>query len=737
MQVMRCAIIAFFLLLFGQSAARSAPLNSVDVAKALPTVAALVTELEGQKRAELLTYHGALLTRLLLDQGRVAADSPHALHDVLVLVGLEVVLLGEGEQSPADAFRLAQSTYTMHAVGHAYATRPSLQGALSELVEGAKRAEDKALFLRLKESLQGLEALGRRWFPEALQRAFKSTEGHQELHLMRGLWLEREGRLEQAIDALSQAVEARATVASTIDLVRVLARAGDAKASGALARRLGGKAPGAVGTLAAVILAAADERASAQFSAKRGTKSVAERVEQAQRYARQGQVPEAEGLIRALVKEHLAEPGVFSAAAGLYLRWRRLGRLVELLQAAEALESPPERLREARVAAVVAAHLAGAQGATAHALIVRRVDEDLAELAASPKRSLRRFALHSELILAATQGERAALEEASLRALRTDASLSTLEVVAAAWLSQGEMRRAMNELERGLPRLAPNKRPPLILTLASLELALGAGMGDRQLIRRGLNRLDALQVEGTQLQAQRTYLRAIGGRMSAWLGSAVPSAGGPGASDEVALRALLPLVDQVDKTEPRGAVLISGATLSAGALGLALGAEELALGAFQLARRLDLSPFMEGLVVGQVALGAEDVQGALVALERACRHASTASERFLAHKWRALAANRAGDLQSAKRHFTELLRVWKSARAPRKKERREPLSLVLGGVEIAALMPADGETQVQAIITATPALAADFPHDKRRLERLLKAGGKTKKTKRRTKKGAR
>ena len=95
---------------------------------------------------------------------------------------------------------------------------------------------------------------------------------------------------------------------------------------------------------------------------------------------------------------------------------------------------------------------------------------------------------------------------------------------------------------------APNKRP-LILTLASLELALGRH-GDRH-DAEGLNRLDALQVEGTQLQAQRTYLRAIGGRMSAWLGSAVPSAGGPGASDEVALRALLPLVDQVDKTEPR------------------------------------------------------------------------------------------------------------------------------------------------------------------------------------------
>ena len=738
---MRCAIIGCFLTLLGHGYALGAPSTPQEAARALPIVAEVSQELQGQQSAALWRYHRALLTRLLLDQGRIAATGPHALHDALLLAAVSALLDPSAEGAPEDgALRLARSAYAIHALGHAYRTGSRLKQALSDLLSRARRGQQSARFEGLKESVEGLDALGRRWFPEALQRAFESPEHHRELHLLRGLWLEREGRFSQAIDALSSAVSATATVASTIDLVRVLARHGDPKASGALAHRLGDKAPGALGTLAAVILAAADERASARFERETRAQSVAERLIQAQRYARQDKIAEAEGLINALVSSHLDAPGVFPAAAGLYLRWRRLGRLARLLEAAEALPSPPERLREARVAAVVAAHLAGVQGATAHALIVRRVDDDLAALWASPKGALRRFAVHAQLILAATRSDGEALEEASVRALRMDASPETLEVVAAAWLSQGKMTRAMSEIERALARIAPSKRPPLVLSLASLELALGAGQGSRGLIRKGLSRLDSLAPSTPHLRAQRTYLRAVGGRMSAWLGSAAPSAGGPGYSDESALRALLPLVDQVDATDPKGAVLIKAVTLSAGALGLSLGASDVAVSAFQLARRLDLSPFMEGLVVGQVALSVEDVQGGLVGFDRALGHAQTDSERFLAHKWRALAANRAGDLAASRTHFEAMLALWKGAKVAPKKVSREPVSLLLGGVEIAALMPPDGETQIQAVLTATPIFAADFPHEKRRLETLLgrkETKGSTKKTRTKRRKGRR
>ena len=734
MHMMRSAILGVLLsaLVSAGAVAKPSPASTaVALAGRLPVVAAVVVELVDQSTADLRHYRRALLARLLLDQGRVAVAGPQALHDALVLAAVNVALDARTEAPEEDdPLILAQATYTLHAVGHAYRTRPSLRASVSALQSAAKRGDTKALFRGLDESAEGLEALGRRWFPVALQAAFKAEQPPRVLHLLRGLWLEREDRLEQSAKAIGRAVGEKATVASTIDLVRVLARSGDAKSAGALAKRLGTKAPGALGTLEAVIMSAADERATRRFEHRRGEATVADRLVQLQRYARLDRMAEAEGLVHALVETELSEPGVFSAAAGLYLRLRRLGRLVRLLEAAEALAEPPERLVEARVAAVVAAQLAGTQGATAHALTARKIADDLSALGRSPTPALRRFGAHAALVLAATDRDEQALTEASERALRMDLSAETLEVIAAAWLSLGRMERAITELEAGVPRLAPSKRGPLVLSLASLELAVGAGRVDRALLRKGLSRLQAVEVTDPGLKAQRTYLQALGGRMMAWLGSAAPRAGGPGASDEAALRALLPLVDQIDPTDPRGVVVVAGATLSAGALGLALGAYDLAVGAFQIARRLELSPFMEGLVVGQVALAADDPAGAAVALQGSVNTARTSVERFLAHKWRALASNRAGDLNAATQHFGTMVELWKASRAPRRKEGRQPVALLLGGVEIAAAMPPEGATQIEAVLTATPVLAADFPHDRARIDGLLEKSTPKKRSKR-------
>jgi hypothetical protein len=182
---------------------------------------------------------------------------------------------------------------------------------------------------------------------------------------------------------------------------------------------------------------------------------------------------------------------------------------------------------------------------------------------------------------------------------------------------------------------------------------------------------------------------------------------------------LLPLVDRIDPTDPRGAVVVAGATLSAGALGLAVGAYDLAVGAFQIARRLEISPYMEGLVVGQVALAADDPAGAAIALQGAVNAARTTVERFLIHKWRALASNRSGDLSAAKGHFETMVALWKASKAPLHKQGRQPVALLLGGVEIAAAMPPEAATQIEAVLTAIPVLAADFPHDRARIDGLL------------------
>ena len=150
-----------------------------------------------------------------------------------------------------------------------------------------------------------------------------------------------------------------------IDLVRVLARVGDAKASGALARRLGGKAPGLWGPSQR----SSWPRRMSVRALSRGTKSVARASRSS---VRQGQVPEAEGLIRrssgAPRRARVASAAGSTCAGGAWVAWLSFFR-------------PPRRsshrgapARGARRCCRRGASRRGA-GATAHALIVHRVDK--------------------------------------------------------------------------------------------------------------------------------------------------------------------------------------------------------------------------------------------------------------------------------------------------------------------------------------------------------------------------
>ncbi|MDP6946524.1 MAG: hypothetical protein QF464_20410, partial [Myxococcota bacterium] len=424
---------------------------------------------------------------------------------------------------------------------------------------------------RLARSTDGLESLGRRWFPIALHAALTHTKDARELHHLRGLWLEREGRLSQAADALRQAVTAKATVASTVDLVRLLAAQGDHSAAQELGERLKVHAPGATGALDAALQDALDLAETRTYERLTHAAPPELRVAQALRYARLGRPADAQGVIYTLVDEYPTLDVVFDAAVGLYLRWRQLGRLAQLIARAEGAELPPARLRQARVAAVLAARLAATQGASPHALSSRDISGDLVALAASDTLGARRLAWHGQVVVAATRQGHEGLDAAVAQALRRDMSAMTLKVVAAAWLSVGQMDRAIATLNQGIASLPPSKRGAPSLSLASLEIAVGAGRLDRALLRRGLSRLDDLALSHPSDLAVRDYLRAVGGRIAMWTGSAVRSPEGAGGSDEAALRALLPLVDRIDPTDPRGAVFVAASALSAGALGLALG----------------------------------------------------------------------------------------------------------------------------------------------------------------------
>ena len=304
--------------LLASAVAAKAPTTPVSHARSLPAVATVADELSEQPIEALQRYQRGLLTRLLLDQGRVAMAQPDALHSAIVLAAVCVVLTERG--ATASPLSLARATYAIHAAGHAYRTRPSLRAAVSALEESATDPEVRAVFAQLQASAPKLEALGRRWFPEALQAARTSADARRELDLLRGLWLEREGRLSQAAEALGKSVKAKATVASTIDLVRVLAHDGRTKSARKLATRLRTRAPGVGGVLDAVLQGAEDTAATAVYEGRSRPPKVEAQLLQVSRYARLDRVSDAEAILTPLVAGALGQPGVFEAATRVSTR---------------------------------------------------------------------------------------------------------------------------------------------------------------------------------------------------------------------------------------------------------------------------------------------------------------------------------------------------------------------------------------------------------------------------------
>ncbi|MDP6942549.1 MAG: hypothetical protein QF464_00240, partial [Myxococcota bacterium] len=262
------------------------PATPQEHARALPAVAAIASELADEQTEPLRRYQRALLTRLLLDQGRVAVSRPQALHDATVLAAVCVVVAERAEPGSDDSpLALVRAAYVVHAAGHAYRHRPALRAAVAQLARSARGDEARTLFTQLAASAEGLEALGRRWFPTALHAAHARGEHARELDLLRGLWLEREGRMVQAAEAIGRAVAAKATVASTIDLVRVLAHAGKGGAARKLADQLRARAPGADGVLDAVLQGADDAAGTLAFARGPRPTEVPALLAQVQRYA--------------------------------------------------------------------------------------------------------------------------------------------------------------------------------------------------------------------------------------------------------------------------------------------------------------------------------------------------------------------------------------------------------------------------------------------------------------------
>ncbi|MGM0576779.1 MAG: hypothetical protein ACQEXJ_13730 [Myxococcota bacterium] len=716
----RALAAALLLVVMATPPARSeTPRWARDLGDRLPLAARVAPDLDDRPEAELRSYRRALLARLHLGEGRAAVEAPRDLHDAVLLAALSARLR---EETPEQRRRAATAAWLVHAAGVAFERDGRLHAAVERLPEAAETDRSRALFEDLARSAAGLRDLSREWFPQALHGALDDEPDADDLHHLRGLWLEREGRVEDAAYALLRTVTLRATVPRSLDLTRILARAGREADARHVAKRLEARAPGAEGPARAILRAAEDRAATRAFEDAARTPGVSERIRQVARYHRLER-PQAEGaLAEALLRESPDDRRVQGLTASVWVRQARLGRLHDLLAEVSSEERPlPRRLLEARIAGAVMARLAAARGLEEHPLGEEDLEADLARLSKLDGERGRRLEAELGPLLAATEHPD---DEATLRDEIRDLAEREgpveerrVRVIAASWLAAGRPDRAMGAVQRLLPAARPADRAQVGLLLAGLEVAYGATRGDRGLLARGQDRLDGLRLHDPGDEALRRHHETVGRLVAAWSAGRAP--------DEDALGALLPLVDRLDPTRPARAEAARAVAMSAAALAMAGGDREMGVGALQVARRAGPRDAIGLLAAGLVAMSVEDAAGALTWLGDARERASTARLRFIIHKWRSLAANREGRTAEMSEDVAAMGDVWDAVDAPDRKDDHRPWPVMAGAVEIAVAMEPGEPLDLRVELLPLVALVADFPHDRARLEGLTsrRAGG--------------
>jgi tetratricopeptide (TPR) repeat protein len=721
-RVVRCPAIVVSLVvasLMGGDA-RAAWTDALE--RQVPLAALLRPELAQQAPGELRAYRRTLLRRLLLDEGHVAIEAPRDLHDAVLLATVSALLVGAaGEDGPArmDAVRAA---YVVFMAGGAARDRGELRRGLEGLPATTKSARTRELFAALTASVAGLENVGRDWFPAALHEALDDGPGDAELHHLRGLWLEREGRAAEATNALLASVESRPTVPAMVDLYRLLVDEGRRADASTLAKALVPRAPGVAGSLQAVLERAGDGAMTAVYEDPRNQPSVDDRLAQAVRYRRSGQMERALATLEALDREAPEDVRVRELAAALWLETERFGRLAALFDTALAGGGLSRRLLEARVAAVATARLQRARGAAGHALAELEIGPDLGKLEAMEVGAATVRALELVLALAAQRSERAGVEAAIAKLGAADSTgLETSRLMAAAWLALGEPDRAMWALAQRLPGLDVADGTAVSLLLASLELNYGAKTGDRGLVARALDRLERTpEPSAVGLAALRDYHRLVAGRIGAWLRDKRGRVGA-GAEDGEALEALLPLVDRLDPTVATERAAARGAALSAAAIYAWRGEREQAIAALAVARRIGPADALGWVAAGQAAVIGGDAAGALTAFDEALAAFPTARVAFVARKWAALAANRLGDAEAMREHFRAMLALWDAAGAPEVRAGDRPYVLASGEAGVAVRLEPGEPLRVAVDVAPIVVLLPDFPHDRAEIQSVVGA----------------
>lgn len=676
----------------------------------LPLAALVRPELASEAPEALRSYRRTLLRRLLLDEGQVAIAAPRDLHDAVLLATASALLTGAAGEAAADRLDAVRAAYVVSAAGRAVAERAGLREALAGLGATTASERTRGLFAALGQSAGGLSAVGTAWFPEALHAALADGAGDAELHHLRGLWLEHEGRGAEAADALLAAVKARPTVPAMVDQYRALVGAGRASDAATLAKALVPRAPGVAGTLAGVLEAAGDRAMTAVYEDPRYQPGVDERLAQALRYRRMGLMGKALATVEALQRAAPEDVRVRELSAEMWLESERFGRVYALCDAAEAQGALTRRLVEARVAAGATVPLAGGRDETVPA---RDVRGDLAQLRAMGGDEATARAVALVLALAAEPPSREAVEAAIREVAAADLErFATSRLVAAGWLALGQPEQAMWALAGRLATARGADWQALVALLAGLEVSYGTRRGDRALVARGVDRLEgAGEAPAVGLAALTAYHRIVGGRIVAWAADPGGRAR-PGAADEEALAGLSGLVDRLDVTVAAEREAARAAAVTSGALLAWKGEREQAIAAMSVARRIGPTDALGWLVAGQAAVIGGDAAGALTAFDEALAAGAGPRLGFAVHKWAALAANRSGDEAAMREHFRAMLALWEAAGAPEVQVGERPLALASGEAGLAVRLWPGEPLTVAVDVSPIVVLLPDFPHDR-------------------------
>jgi len=712
------------------SGAQAAPATPPDqpatlpIAEALP-LARMILERSGVAdldAEDLTTLVDRWTTRLLIADDHAAINSAQDLQDLVSLAVVIQLLEARGEGGPALRRAAASTAFLVHAMGHAFDTREEVRATLEAFaagVEAPHREGGEALLA----SVRGMRAVGRRWFPEALHASLADNPRDGTLHHQRSLWLLREDRPVEALEAAAIAFHQSGEVRHALTLYDALLTAARTEEAAELAGALLRRGPALRGRLEALAAFHAAERHTRRFERPRSAPSRAEEIAQLGHYQRLGRTYAALALARDLVSRADGSAEVLEAAAEVYVATQRFGRLAELLAGVEGEGAPSLRLREARIAGVMQARMMAAAGAEAHAFAAEDLAGDLAAVTAAD-RDRGRLLTHAVAMLtpvlaarrARARGESVpddlvlavhAAVEAGREDLPGDPTFAAIAASTAMELERPEEGR--RALERALDAARGEARETLRGVLARVEAGHAVRNRDPALLARALERLGAGDAPRDRYARVAWELAALS-LDGASLGE---------ARIEAAIEALPPVERDFDTDTWEGLLEAAGAAMTLGALRLVAGHEGGGTGALTHVRRLLPDDTLGLLAAGQAQAAIGDPDGALALLMRADLEGEPEATAFMVEKWRAWLASLVGDRGATRRHIEAMMRLWDRAGMPDRVEASSLRPLFLGGTHVGFPLVRGQPLRPEVRVAPLVILVADLPHDRAELRALV------------------